>query len=315
MQIFPNVYEITSTFGDRWIKQYLLVGGDQTLLLDAGIAETPNEVILPYLEKIAVSPRRISMALALHADADHHGGLPGIKDASAGTLLACGAADRELIENPEALYDRRYNFLAEKHGLGFSRAGMVNCPEGRKMDTLFSGGETIHLAKDWPLRVWHVPGHSAGHLAIYDEKHKSAYTSDAVQTNGYPTVTGGMAFGPTYYTVEAYLSTVHFLEQQPLEHIFSGHWPSIHDEAVSRFLASTREFVMRADEMLTRYLKARHGGVTLKEILAELGPKLGTWPKDSVTFLQFAMYGHLVRMEQTGFIRQENTNPLTYRLA
>ncbi|HVX65370.1 MAG TPA: MBL fold metallo-hydrolase [Bryobacteraceae bacterium] len=314
MQILPDVFEIASHFGNRWVKQYLLVG-DTVVLLDTGVAATPAEAIFPYLEKIGVPPSRISLAIALHADSDHHGGFPAIKDASPGTQLACHRADRALIEDPEALYRDRYNFLAQDHGLGFGREGLVYCPEGRKMDVVFSGGETIRLAKDWNLRVWHVPGHSAGHLAIYDEKNHAAFTSDAVQSAGYPTIDGKMAFGPTYYTVDAYLATARFLEDQPIEHMFSGHWPDLHASEVHNFLCSTRDFVFRADELLVKYLHTRPRGATLREIIGELSPQLGPWPPEMAPFLQFALYGHVARMEQNGTLRAEHVRPVVYRMA
>ena len=111
--------------------------------------------------------------------------------------------------------------------LYFGREVMVYSPEGRKIDAPFSGGETIRLSPDWEIEVWHVPGHSEGHLAIYDRKNRAAFTSDAVQSNGYPTVNGGVAFGPTYYEVNAYLNTVQLLESKPIDHMFGGHWPGM----------------------------------------------------------------------------------------
>ena len=227
MQIFPNVYEIKSPFGDRYLQQYLFVG-ESVVLVDAGVIATPQEAIFPYLEKIGVSPNRLTMVIAMHADSDHHGGLPAIKDASSSTLLACHEGDRKMIEDPEVLYRERYNFLARAHGLGFGREGMVYSPRSCKIDLKLSANEVLNIAPGWNLRVWHVPGHSEGHLAIYDEKNRAAFTSDAVQAGGYPTASGGMAFGPTYYTVNAYLATIAFLEKQPIEHVFSGHWPAAH---------------------------------------------------------------------------------------
>ena len=50
MEIFPNVHEIKSVFGNRWVQQYLFVG-DIVVLLDAGVAKTPAESIFPYMEK------------------------------------------------------------------------------------------------------------------------------------------------------------------------------------------------------------------------------------------------------------------------
>jgi glyoxylase-like metal-dependent hydrolase (beta-lactamase superfamily II) len=314
MQIFPNVYQIKSVFGNRYIYQYLFVG-DAAILLDAGVADTPVTTIYPYLEKLGISPRQISMVIALHADVDHHGGLPGMKDVSPGTLLVCHQGDRKLIEDPEFLYQERYNFLAQDHGLGFGREAMAHCPEGRKIDVVLSANERLQLSEDWHLQVWHVPGHSAGHLAIYDEKHHAAFTSDAVQAGGYPTIDDQLAFGPTYYAVESYLATIQFLENMPIEHLFSGHWPGMHDGEVARFLESSRSFVNTADALLLSYFRTHNGGVTLRQLLADLSPKLGSWPEDASSVLQFALFGHLVRMKQKGVILEDKSQPVQWKLA
>jgi glyoxylase-like metal-dependent hydrolase (beta-lactamase superfamily II) len=314
MQIFPNVYEIKSPFGDRVLQQYLFVG-ETVVLVDAGVIATPQEAIFPYMEKIGVSPSRLSMVIAMHADSDHHGGLPAIKDASSSTLLACHEGDRKLIEDPETLYRDRYNFLAKAHGLGFGREGMVYSPRSCKIDERLSANQVLKIAPGWNLRVWHVPGHSEGHLALYDEKNRAAFTSDAVQAGGYPTVTGGTAFGPTYYTVNAYLATIAFLENQPIEHLFSGHWPAAHHQDVQKFLSSSRGFVERVDENIVQYLKQHTRGATLKALLHEISPKLGTWPQDADIFLQFAMFGHVERLTQNGILRADNSTPENYCLA
>jgi glyoxylase-like metal-dependent hydrolase (beta-lactamase superfamily II) len=313
MQIFPNVYEIKSSFGDRYLQQYLFVG-ETVVLVDAGVIATPQEAIFPYMEKIGVSPQRLSLVIAMHADSDHHGGLPAIKDATSSTLLACHEGDRKMIEDPETLYQERYNFLARAHGMGFGREGMVYSPRSCKIDVKLSANELLKIAPDWNLRVWHVPGHSEGHLAIYDEKNRAAFTSDAVQAGGYPTASGGMAFGPTYFTVNAYLATIAFLEKQPIEHVFSGHWPAAHHHEVKKFLSSSRQFVERVDENIVQYLKQHARGATLKTLLHELSPKLGKWPQDADVFLQFAMYGHLERLTQNGILRADHSVPVNYCL-
>ncbi|MCZ2077676.1 MAG: MBL fold metallo-hydrolase [Bryobacterales bacterium] len=314
MELFPGVHRIESVFGGRLLFQYLFAG-DRIVLVDTGIGSTPHEAIFFYLEEIGISAKSISMVIITHPDLDHHGGVSAIKDASPNAVLACGRQDAAEIEDKEVLYRKRYNFLAERHGLGFGREAMSLCPGTRKMEVLFKGNERIELAPGRALETWHVPGHSAGHLALYDAKHRAVFTSDAVQGNGYPTVEGGMAFGPTYYVVSSYLSTIAFLEQQPIEHLFGGHWPAMHGPEVGRFLARSRSFVQRADELIVAFLKNHTRGATLREILYAINPRLGDWPQDAAPFLQFAAYGHVSALCQAKRVKASDESPVRYRLA
>jgi hypothetical protein len=67
--------------------------------------------------------------------------------------------------------------------------------------------------------------------------------------------------------------------------------------------------------LIKAHLSDHRGGVTLKQLIASLGPKLGTWPEDTAPFLQFALYGHLLRLQQRGIVRCESQTPVEYFLA
>src|SRR5260370_2546777 len=191
---------------------------------------------------------------------------------------------------------------------------MVCSPRSCKIDLKLSANEVLNIAPGWNVRRRQVPGLSEGHLAIYDEKNRAAFTSDAVQAGGYQTASGHMAFGPTYYTVNDYLETIAFLEKQSIEHVFSGHWPAAHNADVKKFLSSSRDFVERVDENILQYLRQHARGATLKTLLHEISPKLGKWSQDADIFLQFAMYGHLERLTQNGILRADKSAPVNYRL-
>ena len=49
MELYPHVYRIQSIFGGRNLYQYLLVG-DNVVVVDTGIAETPEKVIFTYMD-------------------------------------------------------------------------------------------------------------------------------------------------------------------------------------------------------------------------------------------------------------------------
>ena len=209
MKLYEDVYQIQSLYHGRNLFQYLFVG-DNVVLADTGIAETPEKVIFPALDRLKLKPERLTLAVTTHADLDHQGGNDGVKRAAPLAWLACGEADRALIEDPRVLYDRRYNYLRAEHDVGFDPEPVPDAGKPRKMDICFTGGERIRLRDDWTLEVLHVPGHSAGHLALYDPKHRAAFVGDAVHGRGCPKATGGMAIPVTYYGVDIYLSTLRY---------------------------------------------------------------------------------------------------------
>ena len=73
MELYPGVYQIQSLFGGRNLFQYLFVG-DNCIVVDTGISETPEKVIFPYMDRLNLSPARLTLAVTTHPDIDHQGG-------------------------------------------------------------------------------------------------------------------------------------------------------------------------------------------------------------------------------------------------
>src|SRR5256712_8409839 len=103
-----------------------------------------------------------------------------MKRAAPRACLACGLADRAMVEDPRALFDRRYNFLKEDHGVGFDPDPWPEAGKPRKGDLCFSRGGRIPGAGHWGIEVLHVPGPSRGDLAPYDPENQAAVVSDAL---------------------------------------------------------------------------------------------------------------------------------------
>jgi glyoxylase-like metal-dependent hydrolase (beta-lactamase superfamily II) len=299
MELYPGAYRIQSIYGGRNLFQYLFVG-DNVVLVDTGIAETPEQTIFPYLEKLKLKPQQLTLSVTTHADLDHQGGNDAIKRVSPGTMLSCGEADRKLIENPATLYGDRYNFLKEDHEVGFEGDPSPDAGRHRSIDLSFSGGERIHLAENWWLEVLHVPGHSRGHLALYDRTFGALFAGDAVQGRGCPKATGGMAIPVTYYHVDAYLSTIRHIERLPLSVLYTGHWPVMRGEEILDFFSESRHTVEFVERVIVRSLQKHHSGLTMKELINDVAEAVGDWPDDGVFLAMFPIKGHMDRLEEQG---------------
>jgi glyoxylase-like metal-dependent hydrolase (beta-lactamase superfamily II) len=231
MQIFPHVHQIRSCIADRHLFQYLFVG-ENTTIIDTGFASTPREIILPFMDQLGLRPERLRLAINTHADADHHGGNAGLKRECENVLLACGELDRDVIENPDRLFASRYNQWLPDHGVGLGtnpnaeRWVREMTGPSQSIDVSFRGGEHIAVSDHTSLQVLHVPGHSNGHLAFYDAKHRAVYVGDALHGNYCPSRELRPSLPPAYFAVLAYLATIQTIEALAVDCIYSAHWPT-----------------------------------------------------------------------------------------
>jgi glyoxylase-like metal-dependent hydrolase (beta-lactamase superfamily II) len=305
MEIFPQVHQIRSGIADRDLFQYLFVG-DNVLLLDTGTSTTPEEVILPYLRKIGISPDRLSLAVNTHADADHHGGNAPLKRFAENLLLACGDADRTVIENPDRLFALRYNHWMADHGVGLSLLPEASvwvrqmAGPAHRIDLTLRGGERIAFGDDRAVRVLHVPGHSNGHLAFYYAQHRAVFVGDALHGSYCPSAKGDPSLPPAYFSILAYLSTVQLIESLDVEWIYSAHWPVYPLGKAAEFLDECRRFVQMADSQVRKALERHPEGITLRECMDECGPLLGKWPASNRWLLMYPLHGHLTHLEEIG---------------
>ncbi len=315
MELYKNVYRIQSLYGGRNLFQYFF-NGQRRVLLDAGIAQTPEAAIFPYLEKLKVDPQQLDLAITTHSDVDHQGGNDAIKRIAPRAWLACGEADRELVEDPQTLFERRYDFLKKDYGMSLGALSAADAGKPRRMDATFAGGETIHLDDGWRLEVLHVPGHSHGHLAFYDRNHKAAFVGDAIHGRGCPKATGELAIPVTYYNVEVYLSTLRYFESLPIEVLYSGHWPVMRGEEIHDFIAESRQTVELFDRVVLAELGKPAASRSLQELVQAVAEAVGEWPPDSWTLAMFPMKGHLDRLEANGRIRRvDGARPVRWQKA
>ena len=315
MELYPGAHQIGSLFKDgRSLFQYLFVGA-RVVLVDSGVAETPGNSIFPYMDRLGLGPERLTLLITSHPDLDHQGGNSSILKNAPRVLLACGEADRLMVEDPKRLYSDRYNFLQEQHGVGFGRQIPPDAGDFCRVDIGFRGGEQIALDNGWHLEVLHVPGHSHGHLALYDAAHKSAYVSDAIHGRGCPRADGGMGIPVTYFYIDLYLSTLSRLEGLQLEHLHTGHWPSMQGEEILDFCSVSRNTVERLERRILRSLNECRTGMTLSELMGVAMEEFPDWPEDTRVLTSFPVKGHLDRLVAAGQVRFDAaTHPARWRV-
>jgi glyoxylase-like metal-dependent hydrolase (beta-lactamase superfamily II) len=318
MEIAPRIHLIPGVVGTRPLQLFLLLGQDRTLLLDTGCAPDPERYIFPYLHSIGLSPTTIDLVLITHCDVDHCGGNAALRRANPRVLLSCGEADRPLVEDPQVMWAKRYDRYAEPHDLAYD-ANMRqwcfdNLGEATPIDLTWRGGETLRLSKDWIIEIHHVPGHSQGHLAVFDPRSRTVLIGDAVHGAVYRDTCGAAALCPTYEHIATYLLTISYLRGLKADTLAGCHWPIKRGSEVDAFLDESQGFVELAERVVLAELKQHSAGATLLELIQALGPRLGEWPRQVDHELKYALAAHLDRLVELGKVRvDEHSRPIHYQ--
>ena len=316
MEICPGIHRIQTPLGDRFVCLFLLVGKDRALLLDTGMDQTPGEHLDPYLDAIDLAPSKISYVVNSHADFDHTAGNASVRERCPNALFMCHRLDQPMVEDIELMISDRYCEYGPLHGIDesdeakeFIRSATRHIP----IDVALSGGEKIRLDADWEVEIMHTPGHTYGHLSIYDPRSNTLLIADSTLYNAVLTANGQPAFPPTYRYVDSYSASAERISSIGAKTLLTSHYPVYQGPQIAEFLYESRTYVDRVDHALIDALKKAAAPLTMKELISELGPSLGTWP--DATYLVFPFQGHLERMELYGKIQTNRRNGLmTYHL-
>jgi glyoxylase-like metal-dependent hydrolase (beta-lactamase superfamily II) len=317
MQVAPGIHRIEAPLGERFVAMHLLVGDEAALLFDTGMDRMPYDYILPYLDQIGLSPAKIRYVLTSHADFDHTAGNASMKEIAPDALFLCHALDQAMVEDVETLIRDRYSEFEVDHGIGDSDESKQSIREQSRhtpVDLALRGGETIRLGADWQVEVLHTPGHSRGHLTIWDARSATLIICDATLYNAVLFKNGKSAFPPTYRYVDSYVASMNRLAAIPAQTMLTSHYPVYRGVQIAEFMAESRAYVDRVDQTLLHAL-ADGEPRTMRELIDQTNRSLGEWPEAAGIYLCHPFAGHLERLVQYGVLATGRRDGLlTYRL-
>jgi glyoxylase-like metal-dependent hydrolase (beta-lactamase superfamily II) len=276
--VAPGMKRIESDLGPRFVAQYLLVGAERTVLVDTGLASTPDDVLRPALEAAGVEP---DLILVTHADLDHCGGNRRMRELYPRAFLACSELDRRWIESNAAMMAENY-LWHEPYGLP-----EPDEPERREMleqlggdaavDVGLRGGETIRLEPGRRLVVLHLPGHTSGHLGLWDPRHRVAIIIDAALGDGIYDRAGNRLIPPRYYDAADYRATIRRIRGLAPELLLTAHYEPMPAEQALDFCDRSLAYVDEVEAVVREERAA--GRVDLRELTERVNQQLGPFPE------------------------------------
>ncbi|MDQ3784926.1 MAG: MBL fold metallo-hydrolase [Actinomycetota bacterium] len=280
MEIVPGIHRIESDLGPRFMCQYVLVGDERIVLIDTGIAGTPDAVIEPYLGSIGTSLEAVDEIIVSHADVDHCGGNRSVRTRNRSARFSCHELDRRWIESNQAMLAENYRWY-EPYGFGPDAETIEwittelggDCP----IDWGLRGGETLRLGGGWRVQVLHLPGHTLGHIGLWDERSRALILIDAVLHDGIYDRAGNRLIPPRYYDARAYTATIRSVQAMQPDVLLTAHFPVMEGSRAIEWLDASLEFT---HDVQTAVDRAIDGGITdLWELTRYADERVGPYPE------------------------------------
>jgi glyoxylase-like metal-dependent hydrolase (beta-lactamase superfamily II) len=293
-EVAPGIHRIESDIGARFVAEYLLVGEERTMLIDTGLSNTPDEALLPALAQLGAEPDLIVIS---HADLDHCGGNRRMRERYPGALFACHELDRRWIESNAGMLAENY-LWHERYGLD------VPDDQGRReilsqlggdsaVDLGLVGGETVRLGRSRRLEVLSLPGHTPGHIGLWDPRDRVAIIIDAVLYDGIYDRAGTKLIPPRYYDSVAYRETIRRVRALEPELLLTAHYDPMAREQAIAFCDCSLGYV----DAVEAVVRAAHatGETGLRELTDRVNLELGPF-SEFVTEIAAGVRSHLALM-------------------
>ncbi|MDP3880275.1 MAG: MBL fold metallo-hydrolase [Dehalococcoidales bacterium] len=192
-EIIPGIYQMPIPIPNNplgYTNTYLIRGNGECLLIDTGWNnEETLQSLQDQLAEIGVGFKDISRIIATHAHPDHYGLAGRLRELSSASI-ALHSLEEKLITSRYLNADETLRQTGEwlrVNGMpsselpatqtgpaGARRFGAATLP-----DIILHGGEDIAIG-GFNLKVLWTPGHSPGHICLYEPAEKILFSGDHV---------------------------------------------------------------------------------------------------------------------------------------
>ncbi len=213
-----------------------------------------------------------------HASADHFGGDAAIKQRFPQVKIVAHHQDAASITSHET-FIKEHKSWPKAYGLPAQEVSAQDFekhfgPEVR-VDLSVLDGEWITLTDSWQIQLLHSPGHTPGHLMIYDPKNQAIFAGDAVLGEGVPSIDGAFTMPPHYFEVDWYLATIEKITNLAPKYFFGTHYHPFAGQEVFKFLNASKNFVTSCNDKVLNIFRAEGKSLGAIELLAHLREDIG----------------------------------------
>jgi glyoxylase-like metal-dependent hydrolase (beta-lactamase superfamily II) len=222
-RITSDIYMIENKLG---ANVFLLGSKEDYVMIDSGVFKETGEII-KQLENNGFSISGLKTIILTHCHCDHIGGVAELVKYSK-AKVAAHSDDAPYILQQEIIHGPYHNMMAFEQKL----MKQFNC-NVKEIDIELKDGDIIDALDG--LRVIHVPGHTPGSIALYQDSQRIMFFGDVIRNKA----NKGLSIGlPEKFNVDTkqVIADANKLLGFPIEYALFGHGSAIMENTYSMLL-------------------------------------------------------------------------------
>ncbi|MFH1651310.1 MAG: MBL fold metallo-hydrolase [Chloroflexota bacterium] len=311
-QIRPDIYRIEVPLPQnplRALNAYLVKGAGRYLLIDTGMnREECREALMGGLTELGVDPGRTEIFLT-HIHTDHTGLVGAMADDVSKVMISepDAAVAQQVVEDQEGRWRKTLGIYVA-HGFPDTQAldSLMRHPArrygiNRHIDfTIVGDGDIIEIGA-YAFRCVATPGHTPGHMCLYEAAEKILVAGDHILFDITPNIT---FWSEMEDPLKSYLASLEKVAEMDVEMVLPGHRRRMKDHR-----ARIREIQEHHRRRLGEVLAALGAGArNCLDIIPRMtwDVPYRTWeefPSQQKWFAFGEALAHLVYLEHRGSVR------------
>ncbi|HQJ04420.1 MAG TPA: MBL fold metallo-hydrolase [Anaerolineaceae bacterium] len=263
MEVLPNIHQFRIPIPDNplgFINAYLITTRDGCLLIDTGWNTSQAfDSLQQQMADVGVTLADLRYIAITHVHPDHYG-LVGRIEKYTNARLIIHEIERLLLYsryvNYQPLLDDMDQWLevngvptADRPALQLASMEILGLVEVAMPDQVVHGGEHLVLG-DFDLEILWTPGHSPGHICLYDASRQVLFAGDHLLEKITPNVS--MTSQSISNPLVDYLNSLHQVARCPVQTILPGHGKPF-GNLVGRMEEIQQHHEHRMEEMLALF--------------------------------------------------------------
>ncbi len=319
-EVYKNIYlnEIDLPKNPlKYLNSYIITSENRNLIIDTGFNR--KECIDSFY--YGISELKIDLTktdvLVTHLHSDHNG-LMGMLEQQGATIIMGNLESNAILQMGTKENLKRFENLAkmydlEKYSVNITEhPGFRYRPEVVSNYKLVQDGQTLQYG-EYEFQVMLTPGHTKGHICLYEPFHKLFFCGDLILDKITPTIT---FWGFEQDILQVYFDTLKKVDTLAIEHLFTGH-RSILTEQHTRIkqliahhekrLAEIKDILRDGEQSVCDVASKMHWDITIKSW--EDFPNAQKW------FATGEAMSHLEHLYCNDILQKRyNDNTIMYRL-